>query len=226
MRHRLGTLLLVIGIGILAWAATVYLWKDPFTTAYTAYEQRRLESTLDRRFETWKPTRRPVARPAKPTPPPKPANPRDDVRREARRFRLASADGDAMAKLEIPRLGLDVVVVNGTSSGDLRRGPGRHLDTFMPGERQLVYVAGHRTTYGAPFSNIDRLRKGDTISVDLPYASIQYEVAEHRIVDDNDLSVLKSHGREELVLQACHPRFFASQRYLVYARPVSVQARS
>ena len=131
-----------------------------------------------------------------------------------------------MAKLEIPRLGLDVVVVNGTSSGDLRRGPGRHLDTFMPGERQLVYVAGHRTTYGAPFSNIDRLRKGDTISVDLPYASIQYEVTEHRIVDDNDLSVLESHGREELVLQACHPRFFASQRYLVYARPVSVQARS
>ena len=131
-----------------------------------------------------------------------------------------------MAKLEIPRLGLDVVVVNGTSSGDLRRGPGRHLETFMPGERQLVYVAGHRTTYGAPFSNIDRLRKGDTISVDLPYASIQYAVTEHRIVDDNDLSVLESHGREELVLQACHPRFFASQRYLVYARPVSVQARS
>ena len=130
-----------------------------------------------------------------------------------------------MAKLEIPRLGLDVVVVNGTSSGDLRRGPGRHLDTFMPGERQLVYVAGHRTTYGAPFSEIDKLEPGDTVSVELPYGSVEYRVTKHRIVDDNDLSVLESHGREELVLQACHPRFFASQRYLVYARPVSVQAR-
>ena len=221
MRHRLGTLLLVIGVSMLVWAATVYLWKDPFTTAYTAYEQRRLESTLERQFEAWRPTRRPVSRPGKPAPPR-----REDVRREARRFRLASQEGDAVAKLKIPRLGIDSVVVNGTSSGDLRRGPGRHLDTFMPGERQLVYVAGHRTTYGAPFSNIDDLRNGDTISVELPYASIRYEVTGHRVVDDNDLSVLESHGREELVLQACHPRFFASQRYLVYARPVSVQGRS
>jgi sortase A len=224
MRHRLGTLLLVIGVGILAWAATVYLWKDPFTTAYTAYEQRKLESALDRRFDAWKParrpTRKPVAQPSEPAP-----LPRDDVRREARRFRLASDHGEAVAKLTIPRLGLDVVLVNGTSSGDLRRGPGRHLETFMPGERQLVYVAGHRTTYGAPFSDIDRLREGDTIAVDLPYASIEYEVTERRIVDDNDLSVLESQGREELVLQACHPRFFASQRYLVYARPVAVTAR-
>jgi sortase A len=225
MRHRLGTLLLVIGLGVLAWAATVYFWKDPFTTAYTAYEQRKLESALEEQFETWTPapvpTRRPVAKPNKPAPPR-----RDDVRREAKRFRLATDDGDAVAKLTIPRLGLDVVLVNGTSSGDLRRGPGRHLETFMPGERSLVYVAGHRTTYGAPFSDIDRLREGDTITVNLPYASIEYEVTEHRIVDDNDLSVLESQGREELVLQACHPRFFASQRYLVYARPVAVTARS
>ena len=70
MRHRLGTLLLVIGIGVLAWTATVYLWKDPFTTAYTAYEQRRLESNLDRQFETWKPSPEAVARPGKPKPKP------------------------------------------------------------------------------------------------------------------------------------------------------------
>jgi sortase A len=223
MRHRLGTLLLLIGLGVLAWAATVYFWKDPFTTAYTAYEQRKLESALDEQFETWKPAPKPkpVANPSKPAP-----ARRDDVRREAERFRLASDDGDAVAKLTIPRLGLDVVLVNGTSSGDLRRGPGRHLETFMPGERQLVYVAGHRTTYGAPFSNIDRLREGDMISVDVPYASIDYEVTRHRIVDDDDLSVLESHNREELVLQACHPRFFSSQRYLVYARPVALTARS
>jgi sortase A len=219
MRHRAGTFLLVVGLGVLAWAATVYLWKDPFTTAYTAYEQRRLDSTLDRQFETWKPIRRPASQPGNP----KPA--RADVRREARRFRIASDDGDAVARLRIPRLGLNAVVVNGTSSSDLRRGPGRHLDTFMPGERELVYIAGHRTTYGAPFGDIDKLRPGDRITVELPYASIVYRVTGHRIVDDNDLSVLQSHDREELVLQACHPRFFASQRYLVYARPVSVTRR-
>lgn len=220
MRHRVGTLLLVIGIGILAWAATVYLWKDPFTTAYTAYEQRRLASKLDRQFESWQPIRRPAAHPDKPKPQ------RADVRLEARRFRLASQDGDAIARMKIPRLGLNAVVVNGTEVADLRRGPGRHVDTFMPGERELVYVAGHRTTYGAPFGNIDKLRRGDSITVELPYALVEYRVTGHRIVDDNDVSVLESHHREELVLQACHPRFFASQRYLVYARPVTVTRRS
>ena len=219
MGHRLGTFLLVVGIGVLAWAATVYLWKDPFTTAYTAYEQRRLASNLDSAFDEWRPVADPVSEPGN-----SPLS-RDDVSREARRFRLASDDGDAIARLKVPRLDLSVVVVNGTSTGDLRRGPGRHEESFMPGEGELVYVAGHRTTYGAPFSAVDELEPGDPITLELPYGTVEYRVTRHRIVDDNDLSVLESQGREELVLQACHPRFFASQRYLVYARPVSVEAR-
>jgi sortase A len=220
MGHRLGTFLLVIGIGVLAWTATVYLWKDPFTTAYTAYEQRRLASNLDSVFDEWRPAADPVSEPGNPPPS------RDDVSREARRFRLASDDGDAIARLKVPSLDLSIVVVNGTSTSDLRRGPGRHEDSFMPGEGELVYVAGHRTTYGAPFSAVDELEPGDTITVELPYGTVEYRVTRHRIVDDNDLAVLESRGREELVMQACHPRFFASQRYLVYARPVSVEARS
>jgi sortase A len=219
MRHRVGTFLLVIGLGILAWAATVYLWKDPFTTAYTAYEQRKLESKLDRRFETWQPIRRPASHDTKPKPK------IEDVRREARRFRLESHEGDAIAKLKIPRMHVNAVVVNGTGVADLRRGPGRHLDTYMPGERELVYIAGHRTTYGAWFGKINEMQPGDLITLELPYATVVYRVTLHRIVDDNDVSVLKTHHHEQLVLQACHPRFFASERYLVYATPVSVTAR-
>lgn len=217
MRHRVGTFLLVVGLGVLVWAATVYLWKDPFTTAYTAYEQRQLSRSLDRQFRRWEPKRLPTAHAT----PPKPV----DISRQARRFRLESKDGDAIARIVVPRLHLNAVVVNGTSVWDLRRGPGRHLETFMPGEGRLVYIAGHRTTFGAPFSHIDDLRPGDLISLRLPYASVTYKVTGHRIVDDNDLSVLKSGRREELVLQACHPRFFATQRYLVYARPVRIVAR-
>ena len=220
MRRHVGTLLLVVGIGILVWAATVYLWKDPFTTVYTAYEQHKLASKLDQQFDEWEPNRTPVA--SHPSEKPKQ---RDDVRREARRFRLAADDGDAIARLRIPRLHLSAVVVNGTATADLRRGPGRHLESFMPGERELVYVAGHRTTYGAPFGDINELRKDDAITVELPYATFEYRVTGHRIVDDNDLSVLETKHHEELVLQACHPRFFASQRYLVYAKPVSVKER-
>jgi sortase A len=224
MRHRVGTFLLVIGLGILAWAATVYLWKDPFTTAYTAYEQRKLESKLDRRFETWQPIRRPASHEtANPKPKPKPRI--EDVRREARRFRLESHEGDAIAKLKIPRIHLDTVVVNGTGVADLRRGPGRHLESYMPGERELVYIAGHRTTYGAPFGKINEIRPGDLITAELPYATVTYRVTGHRIVDDNDVSVLNTRHHEQLVLQACHPRFFASERYLVYATPISVKRR-
>jgi sortase A len=219
MRHRLGTLLLVIGVGVLAWSATVYFWKDPFTTAYTAYEQRRLASNLDEQFDSWRPNREPVSQSGEPTK-------RDDVSREAKRYRLASKDGDAIARIRIPRLDLNLVVVNGTSVSDLRRGPGRHLDTYMPGEHELVYIAGHRTTYGAPFGDINELKPGDTITLELPYATVVYGVTRHRIVDDNDVSVLESPHHEQLVLQACHPRFFASQRYLVYATPVSVKQRT
>jgi len=221
MVHRLGTVLLVIGVGVLVWAATVYFWKDPFTTAYTAYEQRQLASQLDEQFDTWKPKPPPRTRRQPTVHKPLIA----DVRNEARRYRLASHDGDAIARIKIPRLNLNMVVVNGTEVADLRRGPGRHLKTYMPGERQLVYIAGHRTTYLAPFSHIDELQPGDKIFLELPYASFVYRVTGHRIVDDNDLSVLKSHGHEELVLQACHPRFFASHRYLAYAQPISVTRR-
>jgi len=219
--RRLGTLVIVLGLGLLTWTVVVYVWKDPFTTAYTAYEQRRLEQKLDERLEGWtvvapSETRKPTGTQT-PQPRPKP-----DLRKEAGAYRRSSAEGDAIARLEIPRLDLDIVVVNGTDTGTLRRGPGRHLESSMPGEGRLVYIAGHRTTFGAPFSHIDSLRRGDQIVLELPYASVEYRVTEERIVDQYELSVLRSRGREEIVLQACHPRFFASQRYLVYARPVSV----
>jgi sortase A len=209
--RNLSTLVIVAGFGLLAWTGTVYVWKDPFTSIYTVFEQRRLESSLDETFDAWRPlgTANPTSGPV-------------DLFREARAFRASVDEGDAVARLEIPRLDLDVVVVNGTDASDLRRGPGRHLDSFMPGQGQLVYIAGHRTTYGAPFSHIDKLERGDRVFVDLPYATIEYRVTDDRIVDQYELSVLKSRGREELVLQACHPRFFASERYLVYARPVQV----
>ena len=98
-------------------------------------------------------------------------------------------------RLKIPRLGLSAVVVNGTSVADLRRGPGRHLDTFMPGERELVYIAGHRTTYGAPFGDINELRRGDhDHRSSSPTRSVVVPRHGHRIVDDNDVSVLESHA--------------------------------
>jgi sortase A len=220
--RRLGTLIMLLGLGLLAWCATVYFWKDPFTTAYTAWQQRELASGLDRRISEWRELHPPPT-PLQTDPAAVPLDPAR-ARRQARAYRDASSEGDAVARLKVPRLGVNVIVVNGTEADDLRKGPGRHMETYMPGERELVYIAGHRTTYGAPFSDIDDLRAGDRVVVELPYGTFEYRVTGHRIVDQYELSVLKTRHREELALQACHPRFFASQRYIVYARPVRALA--
>lgn len=203
-----GTLMIVAGVGALAWALTVWKWEDPFTAALNYFDQRELAESFDRRLEEGRPG---VAATA---------DVRTTLPRSAVAWRRSSKRGDAIARLRIPRLGLTQIVVNGTDSDSLKRGPGRYLDSAMPGEGELVYVAGHRTTYGAPFSRIDQLRKGDRVYLELPYATFEYAITGHRIVSATQTSVLESKGREQLVLQACHPRFFATQRYLAYAKPV------
>jgi sortase A len=120
---------------------------------------------------------------------------------------------------------LNMIVVDGTDHDSLQKGPGRDMRTFMPGENRLVYIAGHRTTYLAPFSHIDSMRKRDRVTVEVPYATFVYSVTGYRIVPANDLAVLRSPHHELLELQACHPRFFATHRYIVYARLVRVEPR-
>ena len=214
----LGSLLVLAGVGLLAWSLCVWLWEDPFTGLYTRYEQRALARSYDRLEAAYRPRPRAGAIPSL-------AVERRTVAREARRFRMQVRRGAAIGRLSIPRLGLNMVVVNGTDASSLKKGPGRDPRTFMPGERELVYVAGHRTTYSAPFSDIDDLRRGDRVSVRVPYATLVYRVTGHVVVPADDLDRLRSRGREVLALQACHPRFFASHRYIVYAAPVELIPR-
>jgi sortase A len=208
----LGALMIAAGLGSLGWAATVWLWQDPFTAVVQKLEQRALSDAFDRRLEM------PAGRQL--------AASEDTLPATAKQWRVASKSGDAVARLRIPAIGLNAIVVNGTDTQSLKRGPGRYLKSAMPGEGELVYIAGHRTTYGAPFSRIDRLAKGDRVFLDLPYARFEYEITGHRIVPATQLSVLESKGFEQLALQACHPRFFASHRYIAYAKPVAVTART
>jgi sortase A len=143
------------------------------------------------------------------------------IRRQARRLGNESKPGDALGRIRVSRLGLDMILVDGTDSNSLESGPGVDRRTSLPGLGQLVYVAGHRTTFGAPFARIDRLRPGDRIEVDMPYGRFVYRVTSHVIVPANDLDRLTTRGREEIALQACHPRFSARERYIVYGVPVS-----
>lgn len=128
--------------------------------------------------------------------------------------------GDAIARLEIPAIGVSDYVVEGTDTANLRKGPGHYPETPMPGEPGTSAIAGHRTTYGAPFRNVDDLDPGDRIVLDLPYGRFVYRVERVTIVDDQDLSVLEPAGYKRLMLSACHPLYSAAQRVIVFAKQV------
>jgi sortase A len=223
----LGLVLMVCGVLAIAWALVVWRWQDPFTALYTLYEQRQLSGVYDRRARQFLAQHPAIRVPSRP-PTPRTAGRtsvevwQPAIRAEARAYRLDSHEGDPLGRIVVPRLGLNMIFVNGTSSASLERGPGRDLQTSMPGEGRLVYIAGHRTTYLAPFAHIDALKRGDRITLRLPYATFVYVVTRHIVVSADDLAVLRPGDRELLALQACHPRFFATHRYIVYGQPVQV----
>jgi len=128
--------------------------------------------------------------------------------------------GDAIARLDIPAIGVSEYVVEGTDTGSLRKGPGHYPETPLPGDRGTAAIAGHRTTYGAPFRNIDDLERGQRIVVDMPDGRFVYRVERAKIVDDEDLSVLEPVGYRRLMLSACHPLYSAAERLIVFARQV------
>jgi sortase A len=213
-----GILLALGGLITLAWVITVWQWQDPVTLVLNKREQARLSSAYEERVTRVHPK-------------PAPVRPSAEAlaafyRRSAVAYRQRTGIGDPIGKLIVPRLGLHVVVVLGTDTESLKKGPGLHPPTGFPGQGRLTYVAGHRTTYGAPFSDIDKLESGDRVTFEVPYGTFQYVVTGHRIVRANQLEVLRSRGREEIALQACWPRFFASHRYIAYAKLVRVAGPS
>jgi sortase A len=210
-----GTLLIGAGVLTLAWAIVVWRWQDPFTALYTHWQQRTLAKQLDREVRTFRPAEVHATLAAE----------RQSIARDAARFRSSARAGQAIGRIIIGRIGLNMVLVQGTDEASLKKGPGHDARTYMPGENRLVYIAGHRTTYLAPFSAINDIRRGDYIRLEMPYATFVYRTVTHRIVPADDLAVLRSPRHEQLELQACHPRFFATHRYIVYARLASVEPR-
>lgn len=134
--------------------------------------------------------------------------------------------GDAIGKIVLPSINRDYFVIEGTETGDLRKGPGHYADTPLPGERGTVGIAGHRTTYGAPFRKIDKLNRGDAIRLEMPYGTFTYKVEKTRIVEPTEVSVKRRVGYERLILSACHPLYSAAQRIVVFARLQEREGRS
>ena len=147
---------------------------------------------------------------------------REFARQERAPARLRHvAEGHALGRIVIPRLGLAAVFVEGTSESDLEKGPGHYRVTALPGRGPTVAIAGHRTTWGAWFRHLDQLREGDRIELQLSYGTFVYRVTGERVVAKNDWSILGDRGYARLVLSTCDPPYSASHRRVAFARQVS-----
>lgn len=216
--------LITAGIVMLADIGITLVYEEPLTSIYAAVQQGKaaeeLDKTEDRFFNGV--ARRAVAR----------------IRNRARRISVLANrfagqvdTGDAIGRLRAPAMGdLDVVVLQGTDTASLQKGPGHFPETPFPGQGGTVAIAGHRTTYGAPFNEAESMQPGDRISLEMPYATIVYRVQKTEIVDPTDVGVVDYVGYERLVLSTCHPLYSAAQRLIVFARAVrqhlSPRARS
>ncbi len=125
--------------------------------------------------------------------------------------------GSAVAQIRIPRIGVDKAVVEGVGLSDLRKGPGHYAGTPLPGQPGNAAIAGHRTTYGAPFFRLDEMKPGDPILVSTVQGAFRYEVRQVFVVKPGQVEVLDPTTGDQLTLTTCNPRFSAAQRLVVTA---------
>lgn len=216
--RALSTILIASGVLLLTDAGLTLAWQEPVSALYAKLTQGALGGDLDELEESG-PTdleKRVLERLP------------DERRRLAflgRSLKQRLDGGEAAGRIRIPEIDANFVVLDGTADEYLRKGPGFFPETPFPGSGGTTAMAGHRTTYGAPFRNIDDLDKDDPIIVEMPYARFEYRVERTRIVDPDAFWVTDRVGYERLVLTACHPLYSAAQRIVVFARLVRVERR-
>ncbi len=215
--RALAILLILAGVVALADAAVTLVWQEPFSALYAKLRQDHLNGALSKvdRAAPSASERRVLVDLA-------------DVRRRvaflAGSLEGRAKDGSAVGRIRIPRIGADFVVVKGTGTSDLQSGPGIYSETVFPGMAGTTAIAGHRTTYLAPFRHIDALHAGNRIELEMPYARMTYTVLAHRVVAPTDVQAAVGNvGYTRLVLSACTPLFSAEKRLLVYARLTRVE---
>jgi sortase A len=209
--HGLSSVLIVSGVLLLLDAGLTVLWQEPLSAIYAKVQQDKLGGQLDelRREQPSPVEKRALA-----------SLPDDDSRLafSARALDRRVKSGRPLGRIRIPRIGLSKVIVQGTGTADLKKGPGHYPSTPLPGAPGTVGVAGHRTTYGAPFRTIDKLEPGDRITMEMPYGTFSYRVEHTRIVDPSATEVVRRVKYDRLVLTACHPLYSAAKRIVVFAK--------
>ena len=207
--------LITAGLVILLDAGVTLAWQEPLSAIYGTIRQNQAESQLRTLEDDFREDPAVVD-----LPPVRNIEKRADEL--AGIFAKQLQNGKGIGRIEIPSAGIDFVVIQGTDEGDLQKGPGHYPTTALPGQGRTIGIAGHRTTYGAPFNRIDDIDDGDEITIEMPYATFTYEVTSHEIVDPSDVGIVDDTGEERLVLTACHPLYSAAKRYAVFAKLTDV----
>ena len=221
----LSTALITAGIVIAGDVASTLLWKEPLSAAYGALQQSAAEAELEeveRRFST------------RIDLPPSADSVEERVAILAQKFETQLESGDPIGRIQVDSIDLDAVMVEGTDTASLREGPGHYTaspDTAtralgdgsgLPGQGKTVGVAGHRTTYLAPFKRLNELKKEDELVLEMPYGTFTYEVEKTKIVDPSAYEVVQNVSHERLVLTACHPLYSAAQRIVTFGKLTDV----
>ena len=210
--YILSVALITAGIVIAADVAMTLAWREPLSTLYGSIQQSKAADSLDKLKLEF----------------PEPAAVHDTTDRSRQisdRARKLADDfagkvetGNGIGRIKIPSIGVDIVVVQGTDTASLQKGPGHYPDTGFPGQGKTIGIAGHRTTYLAPFRKINDIADGDEITLEMPYGTFVYTVQKHEIVDPSQVEIVDNVGYERLVLTACHPLYSAAERWAVFAK--------
>jgi sortase A len=219
-RRRLAGVLMLAGVVLVSYGAATVFWRDPVTDLYNRWQQSRLDDALAASIEDFRESETQLAgQRAGAVEAVGLAERRRQLVSTARRFDRRLKIGQPLGRIIVPRLNLNKVFIHGTRwRQDLSRGPGHYPQTRIPAIGQTVAIAGHRTTFGAPFRYINKLRQGDEITLELPYGTFRYVVFKHKIVDNSDWSIIKPLGFDAVILTACHPLYSAAKRWVVFAR--------
>jgi sortase A len=213
----LSTALITAGLVILADVGLTLAYKEPLSSIYGAIQQGKADEQLDELKDRF-PAAGDLEAAARL------GSIEERVEYLAGRFEDEVDTGRGIGRIRIDAIDLDVVVVEGTDTASLQKGPGHYTPSddpatrragdgsAFPGEGETIGIAGHRTTYLAPFRRLDELERGDELVLEMPYATFTYEVSKTDIVDPSEFEVVKNVEGERLVLTACHPLYSAAQR--------------
>ncbi len=202
-----GRLLVTVGLLILLFVA-FQLWG---TGLVTARAQDDMRAEFNRSIATTTTTSTTVAAPSTTTPPATDPPP-------------VPAAGDWIGTIKIPKIGVDKIFVEGTGREDLKKGPGHYPGTPLPGQVGNAAIAGHRTTYGQPFFNLDQLEAGDEIVTTSVVGNYTYAVTDKLIVHPEDTFVVDNTPDAQLTLTTCNPKFSARERLVIKAKLVPAKS--